>query len=246
MRYRNAKGERMLFSILVFFQILAGLVAGEATIRSTPQGAKSIDVLSKSGLFFLKWRAYADYKKELKGLRNTFGILAIVFTAILFLWGPTERGSFFNAIPGFFLILWMTMQFGTNFKKSIKEQIQIVGLFVIGPWLILGLDYLTEFQFNQLRLIASPFNTFGIQSLDTYQIAIYLSLVGVSMGLLISISTIFLLSIIPLFLLFLMVSLSKLSRAVLYIQPRTAKNFAFLYCYIVGPVLMALESKGII
>ncbi len=77
----------MLFSMLVIFQIISGLVAGVSTIRGTPEGAKSIDILSKGGLFFLKWRAYADYKKELKGVRNTFGILTLVFTAVLYFIG---------------------------------------------------------------------------------------------------------------------------------------------------------------
>ncbi|WP_444944110.1 hypothetical protein ACJJIK_02560 [Microbulbifer sp. ZKSA006] len=234
----------MLLSILVFFHIISGLVAGESSIRQTPEGRKSLDVLSGAGLFFLKWRAYADYKKELIGLRNICGITTIIFTTLLFIIGPTDPPSLLNALPMLFLTLWSTMQFGTNFKKSVREQFSIVGIMLIGPWLILGIDYLTNFQFNQFQTMTSPFRPFGIQNLEYYQAAIIISLLGGFIGIIIALLSTLLFSMIPLFFLFLMVTLTTLSKSALNTPPKTGKNIALLYCFIIGPILMALESKG--
>lgn len=236
----------MLIWILVFLQMISGLAAGQANIRETPQGAKSLDTLSNAGLFFLRWRAYADYKKELIGLRNIFGISTVIFALLLFIIEPIEPGSLFRALPGLFLILWLTMQFGTDFKKSIKEQFFIVGIMAISPWLMLGLDYLTVPQFNQLRAIVSPFNFLGIQEFENYQIAMIISVLGALSGLLIAIFSILVFSMVPLFFLFLTVMLAVLSKSALKISPLTAKNIALLYCYVIGPILMALETIGVI
>lgn len=235
-----------MFWILVILQILSGLVAGESAIRKYPEGQEVLDKLSRSGLFFLQWRAYADYKKDLKYLRNIFGIMALIFVALFFLVGPSQEPTLFNALPGLFIILWLTMQFGTNFKKSVKEQLSIVGLLVIGPWLILGMDYMTNFQFNLLRLMASSFNGLGIQSLSTYQVAIVLSLLGGVAGVFMAIFSIIVFSIVPLFFLFLIVLLSFSSNIALNINPKKSYYIAIVYCFIVGPALMAIESKGII
>lgn len=236
----------MLFSILVSFQVISGLVAGESSIRQTQEGERSLDALSNAGLFFLKWRAYADYKKELIGLQKIFGFTAIIFTVLLFTIGPAEPPSLFNALPGFFLVLWLTMQFGTNFKKSVREQFSIVGLMIISPWLILGMDYLTEFQFHRFQMITSLIEPFGIQNLENYQMAIISSFLFGLIGVTMALFSILLFSIVPLFLLFLMVALAALSKSALNMPPKTAKNMSLLYCFIVGPILMALESKGIL
>lgn len=236
----------MLFSILVTLNILTALVAGESSIRQTPEGEKTLDKLSKAGLFFLKWRAYADYKSDLTALRNIFGITALVFIGLYYVIGPMESGSFFSTLPGLFIVLWLVMQFGTEFRKSVKEQFSIAGLLLLFPWLLLGMDAFTDYQFQQLRHMASPFNIFGIQGLDTYQIAIVLSALGGIMGVIMAIFTIIVFSMVPLFFLFLMALLSFASRSALRIQPKTARNLAMLYCFIIGPILMAMESKGVI
>jgi len=235
-----------VFWLLLVLQILSGLVAGEAAIRKYPEGQEALDKLSRSGLFFLQWRAYADYKKDLKYLRNIFGVMALIFGAMLLLMGPSKEPTLFNALPGLFMILWLTMQFGTNFKKSVKEQLSIVGLLVIGPWLILGMDYMTDFQFNQFRLMASPFNALGIQDLATYQVAIVLSLFGGVAGIFMALFSIVIFSMVPLFFLFLMVLLSVASRRALKINPKRAYYSAIAYCYVIGPALVALDAKGII
>lgn len=226
--------------------IMSHLVVAESSIRQTPEGRRSLEVLSKAGLFFLKWRAYADYKEDLKALRNIFGITALVFIGLSYAIGPMRSGSFFNALPGLFIVLWLVMQFGTNFRKSVKEQFSLAGLFLIFPWLLFSLDALTDFQFHLIRHMASPFNVFGIQELERYQIALSLSLVGGLMGVIVATFTIVVFSMVPLFFLFIMVLLSLASRSVLKLQPNTARNLALLYGLAIGPILLLMESKGII
>ena len=235
-----------MFWLLLIFQILSGFVAGESSIRKYPEGSMALEKLSKSGLFFLHWRAFASYKQDLKHLRNIFGICLLIFGSMLVLIGPSKEPSLFNAIPGIFLILWLTMQFGTNFKKSVSEQLSMVGIMVIGPWLILGLDYMTDFQFNQLRLIASPLKVFGLLELGNYQLALALSLLFAACGLIMAIFSILVFSIVPLFFLFVISTMSILSRKALALNPKTAYNVAIAYCFILGPILIALESKGVI
>ncbi|MGB2248234.1 MAG: hypothetical protein ACPH3N_11215, partial [Alcanivorax sediminis] len=69
---------------------------------------------------------------------------------------------------------------------------------------------------------------------------------GGIIGLVMAIFSLIMFSMVPLFFLFLMVLLSFTSRSALKVQPKTARNLALLYCFILGPVLMALESKGVI
>ena len=236
----------MLFWILAFLQILFGIAAGEATIRQTPEGAKTLSVLSKSGLFFLKWRAYASYKHELKGLRNIFGFMTLIFVALHFVIKPNETSSLLNLLPGLFLMLWLTMQFGVNLKKGIKEQFTIAGLFLIAPLFLWGLDYMTDYQFNLIRQFAIPFNTFDIQSFETYQIALILCILGGFAGTFMALFSILVLSIVPLFFLFLISISSIVSNRILKIEPNTAKNITYFYSFILGPILIILEGKGII
>ncbi|MDD5335352.1 MAG: hypothetical protein PHS32_16590 [Rhodoferax sp.] len=151
----------MLFWILVILQIVTGIVAGEAAIRKTPEGAATLQTLSKAGFFFLRWRAYADYKKELLGLQRLFGIAAIIFSVMFFGLGKTVAGTPFAILPGLFIFLWMAVQFGTNFRKSVREQLFMAAIMVIGPWGIYLLDYLTDFQFHQIRLLVRPLAPFG-------------------------------------------------------------------------------------
>lgn len=235
-----------MFWLLLTLQMLAGFVAGESAIRKYPEGNVALETLSKSGLFFLKWRAYASYKQDLTHLRNIFGICLLIFGAMLLMFGPSKEPSLLDAIPGIFLILWLTMQFGTNFKKSVSEQFSMVGILVIGPWLILGLDYLTEFQFNQLRLMASPLEILGFLELSNYELAIALSVLLGACGLFMAIFSILVFSIVPLFFLFVISTMSLISRRALEVKPKTAYNFAISYCFVIGPILIGLESKGVI
>lgn len=236
----------MLFWILVVLQIITGVVAGEAAIRKTSEGAATLQTLSRAGFFFLRWRAFADYKQELLGLQRIFAIAAIIFTIMVFVLGKAVISTPFAILPVLFIFLWITMKFGTDFRKSVREQLSTSAILIIGPWVIYLLDYFTDFKFNQIRELARPFAHFGVLQLPDLLITAMLSGIGLVGGLLMSGFAIVVFSIVPLFFLFLMVGSSTISRRALAISPKSAYNMAALYFFLVGPVLIALESKGII
>lgn len=238
----------LLFWILVVLQITTGIVAGEASIRKTAEGEATLHALSKAGFFFLRWRAYADYKKELLGLQKLFGIAAIIFSVMFFALGKTAiNNTPFAVLPGLFIFLWMAVQFGTNFKKSVREQLNMVGILVIGPWGIYLLDYLTKFQFHQVQLLVRPLAmAFGFTQLSDFLATVLMSGMSVIIGLVMAGFSIIIFSMIPLFFLFLMAATSVLSRRALTVSPNAAYNASALYFFIIGPLLIALENKALI
>lgn len=236
----------MLFWILVAFQIITSIVAGEASIRKTPQGASTLQTLSKAGFFFLQWRAYANYKKELLILQKLFGALAVLFSVMFFVLGTTVTNTSFAILPGVFIFLWMTMQFGTNFKESINNPLSIIAIMVIAPWAFYLLNFFTDFQFQQIRTIAKPLETFVNLQLSDLSLTFFLSLLGLIGGTIMAAFIVLTFSIVPLFILFLIVVSSTISRKLLKTSPTTAYNIAMGYYCLVGPILIALETKGII
>ncbi|ERZ01120.1 hypothetical protein [Pseudomonas aeruginosa] len=236
----------MLAVVLLALQIISSLVCGEAAIRKYPEGAAALDKLSNAGLFFLRWRAYADYKSELKHLRNFFGAIAIIFTIIFFINGQ-GRGepTLINALPGLFIILWATMHFGINVKQGIREQLSVAGLLFIAPWIFFIAEYAGVLPPGQLQLMATPFKIFGILNHESYVIALALSLIGVITGVVMALISSLVLSIIPLVVLFLMISTSNFARAMLRVNPKTAYHFSLIYFLLIGPALILAESKGV-
>lgn len=238
----------MLFWILVILQIITGIVAGEATIRKTVEGETTLHALSKAGFFFLHWRAYANYKKELLGLRRLFGIAAIIFSSIFYVLGnDVATGTPLITLSGLFIFLWMAMEFGTDFKTSIRKQFSVVWISVVGSWGIYLLDYLTNFQHGFIQQLARPLAiVFGVAQLSDLQAIALISIMGLISGVVMVVFSVVFFSMVPLFFLFLMSTTSILSRRALMVSPNTAYNVSGLYFFLIGPLLIALESKGVI
>lgn len=236
----------MLFWILAALQIVTGIVAGEAAIRKTPEGTTTLQTLSKAGFFFLRWRAFANYKSELISLQRIFGIAAIIFSIMFVTLGKALNNTSFAILPALFIFLWMAMKFGTDFRKSVHEQLSIAAILAIGPWAIYLLDYLTDFQYHQIQSIVQPLAPFGALRLPDLLITAMLSGIGLVTGVLTAGFAIIVFSIVPLFFLFLMAGSSTISRRVLMVSPKAAYNAAALYFFLIGPVLIVLENKGVI
>lgn len=232
----------MLFWILLGLQIVTGIVAGEAAIRKTPEGAATLQTLSKAGFFFLNWRAGADYKKELAGLQRLFGFAAIVFSVIFFLPGKAISDTDFSILPGLFLFLWVAVKFGTDFRKSVREQLLMVALMMICPWYVYIMDHLTDFQFHQIRRLAGPLAPFGILPLPDLLITALLSGFGLAGGLLVAGFSTVIFSVVPLLFMFLMAVTSAISRRALRVSSKTAYNMSLIYFFVAGPVLIAFQS----
>jgi hypothetical protein len=123
----------VLFWILAILQIVTGIIAGEAAIRKTPEGRATLQALSRAGFFFLQWRAFANYKQELAGLQKIFAIAATIFAVMFFALGETVVNTPFAILPGLFIFLWMAMKFGTDFRKSVRDQLSMAAIMTIGP-----------------------------------------------------------------------------------------------------------------
>ncbi|MCP8897819.1 hypothetical protein [Gilvimarinus xylanilyticus] len=240
------KAHNKLRCVTNFFtlQLTTGLVAGATNIGKYPEGEKALATLSKSGLFFLKWRAYANYKKELKGIRNAVGALGLVSGALLLIFGPSSEPSMYNALPGACIVLWFMLHFGVSFRSSVREQFSFVGLFLLGPWLILPFQLLGPNDVALLEAMVQPLEKLGIVVNSPYEAALLSSLVGGAMALFIACMTVLLFSAMPLTLLFLLAGTSRLSIVALRVSGKTAYNVAMLYFFVIGPILGFLVSKG--
>lgn len=137
------------------------------------------------------------------------------------------------------------MKFGANFRKSVREQFFMAAIMIIGPWAIYLFDYLTDFEFKQIQLMAKPLGSLGVLQLPDLLITAMLSGIGLVGGVPMACFAIIVFSIVPLLFLFLMVGSSKNSRCALTVPPKAAYNVAALYFLLVGPILIALESKGV-
>lgn len=238
----------MLFWILLILQIVTGIISGEAAIRKTSEGAVMLNKLAKAGLFFLHFRAYANYKKELFGLQKSFGISAIIFSILYFVLAYTKSNNILTSIlPGLFILFWAAMQIGTNFKKTIMDQFSMIAILALAPWFLYLLDYTTGFNANIIHTFAVPLSLqYDISQYSNLSITLILSGLFFVFGLFTAIFAIIFLSIIPLFFLFLLVSSSKVSKKMLSIPPSKLYNVSTFYFFLIGPLLIGLESKGFI
>ncbi|MGR6780507.1 hypothetical protein [Moritella viscosa] len=236
-----------MFWTLLILQLLAGIIAGESAIRKTSGGDQALDVLSRSGMFFLKWRAYADYKKELLLLRKASGGSTILFFILYILLQPsTTDNPIVIILFGLSMLVWISLQVGTEFKKSFKDQLKIMTLSMLTPSFLWLLDYASNYQFSLLDNVLPSLNFLGIIVTDHFsKLIIYSGIFGLG-GLIIATFNILFFSIIPLFILFILVSTSQLSRALVRIEPSKAYNITLVYYLLLGPILIAFESKGLI
>jgi hypothetical protein len=250
----------VLFWILLSLQIIAGVVAGEASIRKTPEGAATLEKLSKAGLFFLRWRASANYRHELLGLQKFFLIGFFIFGALFFVLGEfAVKTPLLTLTAGTFMFLWMGTQFITERKNSVRGLMFAVGVYAILPWTLFLFDYMTGFQFHfvhffvaQIKFLLIQFpghliSSIGINKFSDLFIIFMLSIFGLFAGMFGAILIILFLPIVPLFFLFLMASSSKISKyALMKVTSQYAYNLAVWYSLLISPTLIALEAKGII
>jgi len=227
-------------------QVTATIIAGESSIRKYPEGAATLETISKAGLSLLKWRASADYRKELKALRNVFGVCALIFTGLFILIGSDSSSKALAAMTIIFSILWMAMFFGSAYRESIKAFLSSAAFFGALPWLMLYVDYFQPYKNDHINEINSIYKLGGIIINSPLEVTIYTSFfmfVAFGIG---AIMWILFLSLIASSFLCLIGIASIISRRALVFSPRLAYNLALIYCYIIGPTLIGLESKGII
>lgn len=238
----------MLFTLLVFLQIISGIITGESSIRATPQGRITLDRLKTMGYFFLNWRVKADCHQELRkiGIILGFSSLALVFFLAIF--GVTFENEWLRQTPGILLVLGISISiFQKGIKGNLKEMWLFVLLFSVTPLGIYILDNYSGYQFNFYQHFAQSLAyMLGVPSVSMVWVVIIITIISIVVGIVGFIFSTIVLSIIPLFLLFIIVLTSTLSQKILKSDPTRTYYLASIYCFLIGPILVALESKGII
>ncbi|MBX8486161.1 hypothetical protein [Pseudomonas cichorii] len=231
--------------ILLVAQILTMTAWGEGNLRKTPEGEKLLARLSAMGLFFLNWRAYADYKKEMKFLCRAMGWLAIASVVVFYLL-PVSARPVVSVYCVSFMGLWLSMRVGVDVKGQLMDMLGWAALFFCLPLLLLFADYLHAAPFSLLHAMASPIRLITEQGLMDYQVALILAALGGVVGLSMALMNMILFSIIPLLLLFLMVFFSKISRFLLGRSVNTARNLVAFYVLVMGPTLIVMHALQVI
>jgi hypothetical protein len=236
----------MLVSVILFFaQVLTMTAWGESNIKKTPEGKAVLAKLSSAGLFFLRWRAFADYKKELEFLRKCFGWLSIVLVCAFTVF-PDGAKQVLSVYSIAFMGLWMSIRMGTDVKGQLKEMLTMALLFFCAPFSFLAMDWFHLVPYSTLHAMAAPLRFLVSFQLNDLELAFVLGLLGGVAGIIMAISSVLIFSIVPLLLLFGMVVVSRISRNLLRWDQNKARNFVAVYVLVIGPALILLHSLQII
>lgn len=227
--------------ILLIIQILMMTAWGEGNLRKTPEGQKVLATLSSLGLFFLRWRANADYKKEMAFLGRAMGWLAIA-SVVAFYILPVSARPVVSVYGVTFMGLWVSIRVGMDIKSQLVDILGWAAFFFCIPFILLVGDYFHVFPNSLLHATAAPISLMLGHELLDYQVAFAMAVVGAIFGLVMALMNMIIFSIVPLLLLFFMVAVSRLSKFLLARSVNAARNFVALYVLVVGPTLLVLHS----
>jgi hypothetical protein len=227
--------------ILLIIQILMMTAWGEGNLRKTPEGQKVLATLSSLGMFFLRWRANADYKKEMAFLGKAMGWLAIA-SVMAFLILPASARPVVSVYCITFMGLWLSIRVGMDIKSQLMDMLGWAALFFCIPFIFLACDHFHVLPDSLLRATAAPLSLMLGHELLDYQLALAMAIIGGIGGLFMGLMNIVVFSIFPLLLLFFMVFVSKVSKFLLGRSVNAARNFVALYVLVVGPTLLVLHS----
>lgn len=236
----------MLVSVILFLaQVLTMTAWGETNIKKTPEGKLLLTKLSSAGLFFLKWRAFANYKSELDFLRKCFGWLSIVFVCAFTVF-PEGAKPVLSVYSIAFMGLWVSIRMGTDVKGQLKEMLTMAVLFSCAPFSFLVMDWFQLVPYSALHAMAAPLKFLTAFQLSDWELALVLGVLGGVVGIIMAISSVLMFSIVPLLLLFGMVVVSRISRSLLTWDQNRARNFVAVYVIVIGPALIFLHALQII
>ncbi|RML92460.1 hypothetical protein [Pseudomonas savastanoi] len=231
--------------ILVVLQILTMVAWTETNIKKTEEGKRVLETLSAGGLFFLRWRANADHKKELRFLGWLSGWIAVLSIGI-FQIVPNEAKPMISSYCIVFLALWLAIRIGSDVKGQVSEILAMGALFFCAPYLMLLADWTHALPFSLLETFVAPIPAFASMGLSGFKLAFTLSMLGGCVTLVMLVLGLLCFSIIPLFILFVMVMMSKACRNLLRWEISRARNYVALYVVVVGPILLTLHSYKVI
>ncbi|RWU17256.1 hypothetical protein DM813_28265 [Pseudomonas alkylphenolica] len=227
--------------LLLVVQIVTMTAWAESNVRKTPEGVKLLNTLSSAGLFFLRWRAFADCKSELRSLQKIMGALALISIG-LFSIVPEESKQAASIYPVAFMVLWMSIKVGIDVRGQFGEMMSMAVILFCVPLIVLfckWLGFLPAVVVDQVRMTVPVMRHFVLQD---YQFALILAFLFGITGVIMAVFQVLFFSIIPLMLLFLMVLVSKLSRNLLGWSTSRARNCVAVYVLFLGPTLFFLHA----
>lgn len=227
--------------VLWLAQILTLIAWGESNIRKTEEGQRVLDKLSSAGLFFLQWRAYADRKKELRSLGALAGWITLLSICI-FQAVPSAAKPMVSCYCISFMALWLSIRIGTDVKAQVSEMLTMGVLFFSLPFILLFIDWLQVLPYSLLESFVAPVPAIKLLGYTGVELALFLAVLGGGSTLLMAIGGIVMFSILPLFILFVMVLMSKLSRDLLGWKTSKARNYVAVYAIVIGPTLAFLHT----
>lgn len=236
----------MIVSVILYILQISTMVAwGEGNLKKTPEGEKFLARVSWAGLFFLKWRACADYKGELRGLGRAVGWLALASVAVFYIM-PDSAKPIISVYSVSFMGLWLSLRFGSDVKRQFLDMLGLAAFCFCTPLILWLTDCLHVVPGSMLHTAASPFRMFIGDGLADYQLALMLAAIGGLAGLLMAIGNAVFFSIIPLVLLLLMIITSCASRFFLGWTKNKARNWVSVYVILIGPGLIMLHALKLI
>lgn len=228
--------------ILLVAQILTMTAWGETNVKKTEEGRVVLEKLSSAGLFFLRWRAYADHKKELRWMGNLAGWITLLLVCI-FLAIPSSAKPVVSVYCILFMTFWLSIRIGTDVKGQMKEMLTMGAIMFCAPFVLLLLDWLQPSPRSLLDMFVAPIHVITQMGYQGFQLALVLALMGGGTVMVFTLGGILLFSIVPLFILFLMAMISKLSRNLLAWKTSRARNCVALYVLVIGPTLITLHAN---
>lgn len=236
----------MIVSVVLFILQVSTMVAwGEGNLRKTPEGEKFLTRASSAGLSFLKWRAYADYKNELRGLRRIVGWLALGSVAVFYVM-PDSAKPIISVYSVLFMGLWLSLRFGSDVRGQFLDMLGFAAFCFCTPLILWLTDYLHVLPGSMLHVAALPFQRLIGDGFEDYELALILAAIGGLGALMMAIANAVFFSIVPLLLILLMVITSRASRFFLGWTKNKAKNWVSLYVLGIGPSLVLLHALQVI
>jgi hypothetical protein len=163
--------------ILVGLFSISFIVSISSDLRTKEVGRIAIDTLSEAGLSLLKWRAYANYKRELVQIRKFTGYLTIVSFLLFFSVRLFADFSWFTPLPLTFLFIWISLKDGLDFKKTFLKDLRLLSAFIATPWVYLLMNRYFDLPPRLFEDFSKFISMFGVWELSPLESALILSLI---------------------------------------------------------------------
>ena len=230
-----------LLVILYFISLLISIQGG---LEKVPAGHEFVRKVSSGTIKFLGWRASANIREELSGIKNLFGWTAIALFLSFFIFGEDLQKNITSNVLRLSLlclVIWYSFSSFLDVKKKIAEWSTPVALMVSMPWFYAFILKVGGGDPGFFSFFSPAFELFNISLNSVYQQALIISLLLFVVALIYFAVTMLILLIVPAVIYALLKLTTLISRRWGAEIPRWLYSF-FLVYYVI--VTMYFFSKG--